>query len=129
MPGHQHSRLCQYQSSSRLFCLLVNFFIFFDLFINIFIEHGNVSPKEEAFLCLLQDRNIFTYELDKIMCNHCKEKRKTVDHLATRCEKMLYHDYTMRHNEVIRCLHLMICNRFGIKNVIKDSFCAGGNMQ
>ena len=81
------------------------------------LKHGNISPKDEAFLCLLQDRNVFTYELDKIMCNHRKEKRKTVDHLATRCEKMLYHDYTFRHNEVVRCLHLMICNRFGMKNV------------
>ncbi|KAI5169411.1 hypothetical protein PAEPH01_0686 [Pancytospora epiphaga] len=29
-----------------------------------------------------------------------------VDYLATQCDRMLYHDYTCRHNEVVRCIHL-----------------------
>ncbi|KAI5170908.1 hypothetical protein PAEPH01_1544, partial [Pancytospora epiphaga] len=36
-------------------------------------------------------------------CPHCKKRSKTVDHLATQCDRMLYHDYTRRHNEVVRC--------------------------
>ncbi|KAI5173358.1 hypothetical protein PAEPH01_1913 [Pancytospora epiphaga] len=39
-------------------------------------------------------------------CPHCKKRSKTVDHLATQCDRMLYHDYTRRHNEVVRCMHL-----------------------
>ncbi|KAI5169570.1 hypothetical protein PAEPH01_0822 [Pancytospora epiphaga] len=39
-------------------------------------------------------------------CPHCKKCSKTVDHLATQCDRMLYHDYTRRHNEVVRCIHL-----------------------
>ncbi|KAI5176572.1 hypothetical protein PAEPH01_2370, partial [Pancytospora epiphaga] len=39
-------------------------------------------------------------------CPHCKKRSKTVDHLATQCDRMLYHDYTRRHNEVVRCIHL-----------------------
>ncbi|TBU12923.1 hypothetical protein CWI38_0583p0010, partial [Hamiltosporidium tvaerminnensis] len=45
------------------------------------------------------------------VCQHCGKSGKTVDHLATRCEKMLGHDYTRRHNEVVRCLHSLLLNR------------------
>ncbi|KAI4292954.1 hypothetical protein PAPHI01_2228 [Pancytospora philotis] len=48
-------------------------------------------------------------------CPHCNERAKTVDHLATQCEKMLFHDYTRRHNEVVRCIHLSLCRKYGIK--------------
>ncbi|TBU12041.1 hypothetical protein CWI38_0925p0010 [Hamiltosporidium tvaerminnensis] len=50
------------------------------------------------------------------MCQHCGKSGKTVDHLATRCEKMLGHDYTRRHNEVVRCLHLLLLNRYKFKS-------------
>ena len=39
-----------------------------------------------------------------------------MDHLATKCDRMLGHDYTRRHNEVLRCIHLTLCNKYGIKN-------------
>ncbi|KAL6120507.1 hypothetical protein NUSPORA_02757 [Nucleospora cyclopteri] len=41
---------------------------------------------------------------------------KTVDHLATRCDRMLAFDYTKRHNEVLRCIHLLMCLRYGLKS-------------
>ncbi|TBU01899.1 hypothetical protein CWI36_1236p0010, partial [Hamiltosporidium magnivora] len=50
------------------------------------------------------------------VCQHCGKSGKTVDHLATRCEKMLGHDYTRRHNEVVRCLHLLLLNRYKFKS-------------
>ena len=28
---------------------------------------------------------------------------------------MLGHDYTRRHNEVVKCIHLLLCNKYGIK--------------
>ncbi|KAI5148113.1 hypothetical protein ENBRE01_3047, partial [Enteropsectra breve] len=80
------------------------------------LKTGNISPVQEAFLCLLQDRNILYKEMATGQCNHCQQAKKTVDHLATRCEKMLYYDYTLRHNEVIKAIHLMICNRYNITN-------------
>lgn len=27
-----------------------------------------------------------------------------------------HHDYTRRHNEVVRCIHLLLCNRYGVKS-------------
>ena len=29
---------------------------------------------------------------------------------------MLGHDYTRRHNEVVKCIHLILCNKYGLKN-------------
>ncbi|KAI5168504.1 hypothetical protein PAEPH01_0185 [Pancytospora epiphaga] len=29
-----------------------------------------------------------------------------VDHLAMQCDRILYHDYTHRHNKVVRFIHL-----------------------
>ncbi|TBU10092.1 reverse transcriptase, partial [Hamiltosporidium tvaerminnensis] len=56
------------------------------------LKNGSVRPRDEA------DRNVFWGA--EGMCQHCNQSRKTVDHLATRCEKMLGHDYTRRHKEV-----------------------------
>ena len=80
------------------------------------MTHGNVSAKDEAHLCYLQDRNLFGSAPG--ICPHCKERPKTVDHLATQCNRMLGHDYTRRHNEVVKCIHLFLCNKYGIKNSI-----------
>lgn len=41
---------------------------------------------------------------------------KTVDHLATKCDRMLCHDYIRRHNEILKCIHLTLCNKYGSKN-------------
>ena len=32
---------------------------------------------------------------------------------------MLGHDYTARHNEVLRCIHMALCNKYGIRRVRK----------
>ena len=80
---------------------------------SVWITHGNVSAKDEAHLCYLQDRNLFGGAPG--ICPHCKERPKTVDHLATQCNRMLGHDYTRRHNEVVKCIHLFLCNKYGIK--------------
>ncbi|TBU09655.1 hypothetical protein CWI38_2130p0010 [Hamiltosporidium tvaerminnensis] len=46
------------------------------------------------------------------MCQHCNQSRKTVDHLATRCEKMLGHDYTRRHKEVSQLVQEILDNKY-----------------
>ncbi|TBU11109.1 hypothetical protein CWI38_1381p0030, partial [Hamiltosporidium tvaerminnensis] len=64
---------------------------------------------------LEEDRNVF-WGADGV-CQHCGKSGKTVDHLATRCEKMLGYDYTRRHNEMVRCLHLLLLNRYKFKSL------------
>ena len=77
------------------------------------LKHGNIRPQDEARYCFMQDRNMFGGEV--VMCPHCRSRPKTVDHLATQCDRMLYHDYTRRHNEVVRCIHLGLCTKYGLK--------------
>jgi hypothetical protein len=77
------------------------------------LKKGNNTPQSEAFYCYIQDRNIF-FGTNKGKCHHCKAADKSVDHLATRCTRMLHHDYLHRHNEVLKCIHLLLCNRYGI---------------
>ncbi|TBU20840.1 hypothetical protein CWI38_0017p0010, partial [Hamiltosporidium tvaerminnensis] len=78
------------------------------------LKRGNIRPRNETVFCYIQDRNVF-WGADGV-CQHCGKSGKTVDHLATRCEKMLGHDYTRRHNEVVRCLHLLLLNRYKFKS-------------
>ncbi|XP_029654654.1 uncharacterized protein LOC115228140 [Octopus sinensis] len=78
------------------------------------LTYGNISPRSEASFCLLQDRN-FLFGAGETNCKHCNSAKKTVDHLATRCGRMLNSDYLRRHNEVVRCIHLHLCRQYGIK--------------
>ncbi|KAF7674361.1 hypothetical protein TCON_2732 [Astathelohania contejeani] len=46
-------------------------------------------------------------------------KNKTIDHLATGYDRILGHDYTRRHNEVLKCIHLLLMNKYGFKKTKK----------
>ncbi|TBU20095.1 hypothetical protein CWI38_0134p0100, partial [Hamiltosporidium tvaerminnensis] len=81
---------------------------------NELVSKGSVRPRDEAVFCYIQDRNVFWGA--EGMCQHCNQSRKTVNHLATRCEKMLGHEYTRRHNEVVRCIHLLLLNKYKFKS-------------
>jgi hypothetical protein len=76
---------------------------------SMWLRYGRMSPREEAALCYVQDRNMFFNNTEgEGKCPHCNEKKKSVDHLATQCDRMLAHDYMRRHNEVLRCIHLQV---------------------
>ncbi|KAL6121945.1 hypothetical protein NUSPORA_01053 [Nucleospora cyclopteri] len=77
-------------------------------------KKGNIKARDKAALCFLQDRNLF-YE-NKSMRLHCNSTRKTVDHLATRCDRMLAFDYTRRHNKILRCIYLLKYSSYGLKS-------------
>ena len=80
---------------------------------SVWLTNENIKPRDEGAYYFLQDRNIFFDEI--IQCPHCKAAVKTVDHLETKCERMLGHDYTRKHSEVLKCIHLTLCNKYGIK--------------
>ena len=81
----------------------------------IWLTKGKINAKDEAHLPYLQDRNLFGGMPGN--CPHCKERIKSVDHLATQCNRMLGTDYMRRHNEVVRCIHLHLCNKYGIRRI------------
>ncbi|KAF7682659.1 hypothetical protein TCON_2125 [Astathelohania contejeani] len=76
--------------------------------------HGNNNPRAEALYCYIQDRNVFWRETAP-SCQHCSQAKKIIDHLATGCDRILGHNYTRRHNEVLRCIHLLLMNKYGFK--------------
>ena len=63
---------------------------------SIWLSKGNIRAQDEGRFFYLQDRNLFGDKPGK--CPHCKDKIKTVEHLATQCESMLYHDYMILHS-------------------------------
>ncbi|TBU10606.1 hypothetical protein CWI38_1652p0010 [Hamiltosporidium tvaerminnensis] len=67
------------------------------------LKRGNIRPRNKAVFCYIQDRNVF-WGADGV-CQHCGKSVRL-------CEKMLGHDYARRHNEVVRCLHLLLLNRY-----------------
>ena len=60
----------------------------------LWLKYSSIKPREEAALCSLQDRNMFCGESGP--CPHCQKRQRTVDHMATQCERMLAHDYMRR---------------------------------
>lgn len=78
---------------------------------------GNNQARSEATYCFLQDRNIFCGQEGQ--CPHCRSHRKTVDHLATKCDRMLGFNYMRIHNEVVRCLYLLLFTKCGFKKTNK----------
>ena len=81
-------------------------------FSSIWLHKGINSPQEEGMYTFLQDRNFFLGQESKKKCPHCGKAIRTVDHLATNCGKLLPFDYTQRHNEVLKCIHLNLCRQF-----------------
>nr|XP_027195135.1 uncharacterized protein LOC113789754 [Dermatophagoides pteronyssinus] len=79
---------------------------------SLWLKKSNISPQEEGLLCKVQDRNLF-FETRK--CKHCSLTNVGVDHLATCCGRLLNSEYKYRHNDVVRSLHLMFCQRYGIE--------------
>ncbi|KAI5175256.1 hypothetical protein PAEPH01_2125 [Pancytospora epiphaga] len=69
--------------------------------------------QDEARYCYLHICNMFGGETGA--CPHCKKRSKTVDHLATQCDRMLYHDYTRRYNEALRSVGLGLCLNYNCK--------------
>ena len=73
----------------------------------------------EAVLTLLQDRNFFSKSVER--CNHCNSSKKTVDHFATKCEKLLF-SYRIRHDEILKCIHLALTRKYNFSENSKIKF-------
>ncbi|KAF7674346.1 hypothetical protein TCON_2739 [Astathelohania contejeani] len=78
------------------------------------MKYGNIDPCAEGIYCYIQDRNVFWRD-DALQCQHCGKSKKSIDHLATGCNRMLGNDYMRMHNEVLRCIHLLLTNKYGFK--------------
>ncbi|KAL6120553.1 hypothetical protein NUSPORA_02697 [Nucleospora cyclopteri] len=82
--------------------------------LSLWFKKGKIKAVDEAALCFLQDRNLYCGNTS--ICPYYEPVTKTIDHFATRCDRMLSLDYTKRHNEILRCIHLLMCLRYGLKS-------------
>ncbi|KAG0438660.1 hypothetical protein DMUE_2954 [Dictyocoela muelleri] len=78
------------------------------------LSKGKLDPKTEANFCNLQDRNIF-YQTNK--CFHGCNSNVSVDHLATRCTKLLNYVYKHRHDEIIRIIVSCLLNKYSLQEI------------
>ena len=68
----------------------------------------------EASLTLLQDRNMFWVNGNK--CQSCNNAPRNVDHVATRCKRLVAHNYKRRHDEVLKCIALKMLRKYNLAN-------------
>ncbi|KAG0435486.1 Retrovirus-related Pol polyprotein from type-2 retrotransposable element R2DM [Dictyocoela muelleri] len=81
---------------------------------SIWLTRGKLNPMTEGNFCNIQDRNVLYY---KNKCSHCKNSSASVDHIATRCEKMLYYDYKKRHDEIVKIIIISLLNKHTSKKI------------
>ncbi|KAF7679697.1 hypothetical protein TCON_2503 [Astathelohania contejeani] len=58
---------------------------------------------------------LFSGDKPPLYASIVARQKKTIDHLATGCDRILGHNYTRRHNKVLRCIHLLLMNKYGFK--------------
>ena len=51
------------------------------------LKFGKLNPRIEGALTMLQDRNF--YKKDNKKCPHCLRCKNNIDHVATKCDKLL----------------------------------------
>ncbi|KAL6120519.1 hypothetical protein NUSPORA_02742 [Nucleospora cyclopteri] len=65
---------------------------------SLWLKKESIITRDEAALYFLQKRNLFYG--NKSNCAYYKSVMKIVEHLATRCDRMLAFHYTQRQNEI-----------------------------
>ena len=75
--------------------------------------NSNVSPKEEAQIQMLQDRNYFW---KKKNCEKCGSPN-SVEHMATKCISRLHNEYKRRHDEAVKCIAMKLYNNNSAQKV------------
>ncbi|CDR71672.1 hypothetical protein, conserved [Babesia bigemina] len=79
---------------------------------SLYLTCGILTPEEEANVAEVQDRNLQWMSSSK-KCTRCNNG-KNVDHLATKCQKLLHLEYTKRHNEVAKRVHSVLGRQIGL---------------
>ncbi|KAK1939735.1 putative reverse transcriptase, partial [Babesia divergens] len=81
----------------------------------LWMRKSMLNPQEEAKLVNLQDRNLAWMSLTGT--HRGCGRVINVDHLATKCEKLVHVEYTRRHDEVARRLHFVLARQIGVPNL------------
>ncbi|KAF7682437.1 hypothetical protein TCON_2334, partial [Astathelohania contejeani] len=77
--------------------------------------YRNIDPCDVAIYFYIEYKNVFWRD-DALQCQHCGKAKKTIDHLATGCDRMYGHDITLRHNQVFGCITFYLRISVVLKN-------------
>ena len=83
---------------------------------SLWLRYGKIPASTEAQLVRLQNRMV-NVPGQRSRCGHCKKSNRSIDHLASRCGSVLLSEYTRRHDEVLRCVHLHLCSVYGLTSI------------
>jgi hypothetical protein len=85
------------------------------------LRQGVIFPETEGFVLAIQDQVINTRNYrkhimkDKTMttdnCRKCNMYKETIDHITSGCRLLAATDYTNRHNNVAKIVHLALTNK------------------
>ncbi|CAH1108044.1 unnamed protein product [Psylliodes chrysocephalus] len=88
------------------------------------LTRGGIFPETEGFLCAIQDQIIPTRSYLKYIvkdgnikttkCRMCNKGHENVEHLISSCEVLAPREYTNRHNNVAKILHIEICYKLKV---------------
>lgn len=85
---------------------------------NYWLTHGDLFPETEGFVMAIQDQVIATKNYLKFIvkdtntpsdtCRQCANAPETIQHITSGCSMMSATDYTHRHNQVAKIIHLKL---------------------
>ena len=82
------------------------------------LRNADISPKVAGNLVALQDRTIFMNIMrnnkETRNCHLCKNKKTSVDHLATKCHMLLDRNYKKRHDSITKMIHFNLCKEYNL---------------
>ncbi len=85
---------------------------------NEWLRVGTNSGKVTARLMNIQDRNIPTVNILRSKgkkCYGCNLVPLGIDHLASKCGKLIYRSYKDRHDSLVKMIQYNLCKSFGVK--------------
>eukprot|EP00477_Mikrocytos_mackini_P001394 GAHX01001497.1.p1 GENE.GAHX01001497.1~~GAHX01001497.1.p1 ORF type:complete len:1331 (-),score=326.64 GAHX01001497.1:122-4114(-) len=78
------------------------------------LTKGLCNARTEAWLCFLQDGNMFKVDASVRKCPCCGKSSLDVKHLATRCPVALHTGYKTRHDEIVKYLTMKLALQLGM---------------
>lgn len=94
----------------------------------LWLKRGELIPETEGFLLAIQDqviptRNYLKYiirdpSIESDKCRRCQLYQETIDHITGGCKLLAGTDYTERHNNAAKIIHLELSRKY---DLIHDS--------
>ena len=91
------------------------------------LKEGLIFPETEGFAIAIQDQIINTRNYRKYilkdstlttdLCRRCNIHTESIDHITSGCKLLASTDYTDRHNNIGKIIHMNLINTLGLANI------------